>query len=167
MNSIFQRRSIRSFLQKEIEESKIEQILKAGMQSPSSRNKQPWEFIVLTDREKIIDASQFSRYGAKAMGAGCIIITLANMELTNNDQRWFSQDMASCTQNMLLQTVEENLGGFWIGIFPNEERMQPIVDYFKLEKHLIPFSMIAIGYTKEENKFIDRYHSEKVHWNRY
>lgn len=167
MNSIFQRRSVRSFLRKEVENAKIEQILRAGMQSPSSRNRQPWEFIVLTDREKIKDASAFSKYGAKAVGAGCIIITLANMEITNNDQRWFPQDLASCTQNMLLQTVEEGLGGFWIGIYPNEERMQPITDYFKLGKHLIPFSMIAVGYSEQENRFIDRYQAEKVHWNEY
>lgn len=46
MNEIFARSSIRKFQDKKVEEEKILQILKAGMQAPSARNQQPWEFYV-------------------------------------------------------------------------------------------------------------------------
>ena len=46
MNEIFERSSIRKFQDKKVEEKKILQILKAGMQAPSARNQQPWEFYV-------------------------------------------------------------------------------------------------------------------------
>ena len=49
MNAIFKRKSIRNFLDKEIEDEKIERLLKAGMQAPSAMNTQPWEFIVVTN----------------------------------------------------------------------------------------------------------------------
>ena len=51
-NVIFTRRSIRRFLDKPVEQEKIERILKAGMQAPSAHNMQPWEFVVVTDKDK-------------------------------------------------------------------------------------------------------------------
>ena len=53
MNSIFHRVSVRKYLDKEVEHDKIIQILRAGMQAPSATNQQPWEFYVVTDKEKI------------------------------------------------------------------------------------------------------------------
>lgn len=167
MNSIFTRRSVRTYTGEKIPPEKIEKILRAGMQAPSARNKQPWEFIVLTDSEKIVDASNFSPYGKSAASADAIIVVLANMKDTDNDTRWFPQDLGACTQNILLQTEEEELGAFWIGIYPNEDRMQPVVDYFNLPEHLIPYSLVSIGYPKQKNTFIDRYVKEKIHWNKY
>ena len=53
MNSIFHRISVRKFEDRPIEKEKIVQVLKAGMQAPSACNQQPWEFYVVTDKEKI------------------------------------------------------------------------------------------------------------------
>lgn len=53
MNPIFKRKSIRKFKNKEVEDEKVERLLKAGMQAPSAMNSQPWEFLVVTDKENI------------------------------------------------------------------------------------------------------------------
>ena len=52
-NVIFTRRSIRRFLDKPVEQEKIERILKAGMQAPSAHNMQPWEFVVVTKTKEM------------------------------------------------------------------------------------------------------------------
>ena len=52
MNEIFHRISVRKFEEREVEPEKIERILRAAMAAPSARNQQPWEFYVVTDREK-------------------------------------------------------------------------------------------------------------------
>ena len=44
MNSIFKRRSIRKYLDKEVEQEKVDLLLKAAMNAPSAGNQQPWEF---------------------------------------------------------------------------------------------------------------------------
>lgn len=54
MENIFHRVSIRKYEDKPVEKEKILQILKAGMQAPSACNQQPWEFYVVTDKEKIL-----------------------------------------------------------------------------------------------------------------
>ena len=53
MNSIFHRISVRKYEDRPVEKEKIMEILKAGLQAPSACNQQPWEFFVVTDKEKI------------------------------------------------------------------------------------------------------------------
>ena len=52
MNSIFHRISVRKYEDRPIEKEKIMEILRAGMQAPSACNQQPWEFYVVTNKEK-------------------------------------------------------------------------------------------------------------------
>lgn len=52
MGIIEERRSIRVFSDKRIQKREICQILEAGLQAPSPKNRQPWEFIVITDEQK-------------------------------------------------------------------------------------------------------------------
>lgn len=167
MNSIFTRRSIRQFTEKKVDEKKIENILRAGMQAPSAHNFQPWEFIVVRD-EKIKEAiGDMSPYAKLAKKADTLIIALGNMEKIVKDDLWWQQDMSACTQNMLLQITEEGLGGVWLGFYPDEERVQAVSQLFKLPEHIIPFSVIALGYSEKENTYVDRYDRDKVHFDTY
>ncbi|EQG98050.1 nitroreductase family protein [Clostridioides difficile DA00191] len=52
------RRSIRTYIDKNIEEDKITEILKSAMQAPSSKNAQPWEFIIVDDKELLKQLSK-------------------------------------------------------------------------------------------------------------
>ncbi len=65
MKEIFERVSIRKYQDKPVEKEKIEQILKAAMAAPSAGNQQPWEFYVVTDKEKIKALSECSPYSKK------------------------------------------------------------------------------------------------------
>ena len=61
--------SIRKYKDQPVEEDKILQILKAGMQAPSACNQQPWEFYVVTDKDKIKQLAQCTPYAGCAAGA--------------------------------------------------------------------------------------------------
>ena len=52
MKEIFERISVRKYQNKPIEPEKTERILKAAMAAPSAGNQQPWEFYVVTNKEK-------------------------------------------------------------------------------------------------------------------
>jgi nitroreductase len=45
--AVANRRSIRKFLDKEIEPGDVEKILRAGIMAPSAKNRQPWKFVVV------------------------------------------------------------------------------------------------------------------------
>ena len=74
MENIFHRVSIRKYQDKPVEKEKIMQILKAGMQAPSACNQQPWEFYVVTDKEKIEELSKATPYSRCAAGAPVVIV---------------------------------------------------------------------------------------------
>ena len=50
MEIIKKRRSVREFTDEEISDSDIQKILEAGVAAPSAKNQQPWEFIVIRDK---------------------------------------------------------------------------------------------------------------------
>ena len=103
MNSIFHRISVRKYEDRPVEKEKIMEILKAGMQAPSACNQQPWEFFVVTDKEKIQKLSKVTPYTGCAAGAPVVIVPVYHTEGLVAPS--FAQiDMAIAQQNIWLET---------------------------------------------------------------
>ncbi|WP_320128788.1 nitroreductase family protein [uncultured Sphaerochaeta sp.] len=168
METINNRRSIRAYEDKPVEQEKIEKLLRAGMQAPSARNQQAWEFLVIQNKETLHILSLTSTYSRLVEKAPLVIITLGNEERFTSPENW-QQGMGATTQNILLEAVEQGLGAVWIGVAPDEERMDYIRNCFGLPQTLRPFNLIAIGYPIKGtgNKFVDRYDEKKVHYEKY
>lgn len=168
MNSIFTRRSVRTYLDKPVESEKVEQLLKAAMQAPSAGNQQPWEFIVVQDKELLHKLSLVSPYAGPVKEALVAIVVLGNKENENvKFPECLQQDLSAATQNLLLQAVELELGTVWLGVAPLEERMKYITELFDLSESILPFAVVPVGYPETENKYIDRYEKAKVHYGKY
>lgn len=165
-NIIFKRRSIRRFETRPVEPEKIERILKAGMQAPSAHNLQPWEFLVITEQEKRDAVSKMSPWAGMVAKAPVTIIVIGHQE--NKDmEKYLPQDLGACTENILLQIAAEGLGGCWMGFYPDEDRVNSVRKYFNLPEGRIPFSVIALGYSPDENRFVDRSDMSRVHYNQW
>ena len=165
-NIIFKRRSIRRFETRPVEPEKVERILKAGMQAPSAHNLQPWEFLVITAQEKRDAVSKMSPWAGMVAKAPVTIIVIGHQE--NKDmEKYLPQDLGACTENILLQIAAEGLGGCWMGFYPDEDRVNSVRKYFNLPEDRIPFSVIALGYSPDENRFVDRSDMSRVHYNRW
>lgn len=52
LDAVIKRRSIRKYKEEEIPVHMVEEVLRAGLLAPSSKNRQPWKFIVVTGRSK-------------------------------------------------------------------------------------------------------------------
>lgn len=165
MNVIFKRASVRQFSDKEVPIFKVERLIKAGMQAPSACNAQPWEFLIVIDEEDIKAVSEMSPYAKAVANAQKVIITLANLDLlkSTNTEKWLQQDLSACTENILIQAVEEGLGAVWLGFFPEEERVNAIKKYFNIPDNIIPFSVVALGYPIEKPVSRKNFKSEKIH----
>lgn len=167
MNSILTRRSIRKYEDKPVEKEKIEKLLRAAMQAPSAGNQQPWEFIVLQDKENLKKLSLMSPYSKLIENAPTAIVLLANEERMKFPSIW-QQDMGAAAENILLEAVEQGLGAVWLGVAPIEDRVNYIKEMFNLKEAIIPFCVIALGYPKdEENRFVDRYDETRVHYEKF
>ena len=53
LDNIFERKSVRAYLNKGVEKEKIDLMLRAGMAAPTGRDIRPWEFVVVSDRAKL------------------------------------------------------------------------------------------------------------------
>ncbi len=163
MKTINIRRSIRTFTDKKVEQEKIEKLLRAAMQAPSACNQQPWEFVVVQNEET---KKELSNVGPSARMANEAPLVLALLSRKENLKResMVDQDMGACTQNILLEVVEQGLGAVWIGIKTVPERMEHVTKTLELADNVEPFALIAIGYSEDENRFVDRYDEERVRY---
>ena len=167
MNPIFKRRSVREFSDEEVSTGQVKNLIKAGMQAPSAFNSQPWEFIIVSDREDLKAVSKMSEYAKPADRAQKLIIVLGNTEKSSVVKPMIQQDLSACTQNILLQAVVDGLGAVWLGFWPKENRVNALREYFNIPDHIIPFSVIAIGYPKEDKRSESRYDESKIHLDKY
>ena len=163
MNSIFHRISVRKYEDKPVEKEKIMEILKAGMQAPSACNQQPWEFYVVTDKEKIQKLSKVTPYTVCAAGAPAVIVPVYHTEGLVAPS--FAQiDMSIAQENIWLETDTLGLGGVWFGIAPVEERMEEVHRLLGLPENVKVFSMFALGYPAETRPQQDRFDPERIHF---
>ena len=163
MNEIFHRVSIRKYEDRPVERDKILQILRAGMQAPSAGNQQPWEFYVVTDREKIKALSQTHQYAGCAAGAPVLIVPVYRKE-----GLWVPEyaqiDMSIAQENMWLETDSLGLGGVWLGIAPQRDRMDKVAEILELPDTVEPFSIFVFGYPAETREQKDRYDENRIHF---
>lgn len=168
--NIRNRRSIRKYSDKEIPDEYVDKLLRAAMQAAGSRmGAEPWEFIVVKDKETIKKLSEVDTNTKLLKTATLAIVSIANMERVHYERVW-QQDMAAASENLLLEAANLGLGAVWLGIAPVEERMNKIREIFNLESEsLRPFNIISLGYPAEgfENKFVDKYDETRVHYETY
>lgn len=163
MQEIFNRRSIRKFKDQAVEPEKIDKLLRAAMQAPSAGNQQPWEFIVIQDKETLNKISQTSPYGKPAAGSSVTFVLLANENELKVPTAW-EEDLGAAAENLLLEAVHLGLGGVWLGIATSEAVTDNTRRLFKLPNHIRPFAYISVGYPDgQKNEFTDRYIEDRVH----
>ena len=163
MENVFHRVSIRKYEDKAVEKEKIIQILKAGMQAPSACNQQPWEFYVVTDKEKIQELSKATPYSGCAAEAPVVIVPVYHTKgLVVQDMAQI--DMAIAQENIWLETDALGLGGVWIGIAPMQDRMNLVHKILNLPKNLEVFSLFALGYPAETRPQQDRFDPGRIHF---
>ncbi len=162
MSLCLERKSIRKYKDRKVDDAIIEKLLMSAMQAPSATNQQPWKFLVIKNREILEKLSTVSKGAWPLKEAPLGIITLIKKDIKR--EMMAPQDMAACTQNILLEATHQGLGGVWIGAFPREERIETIKSIVDIKDDATPFSMIALGYPEEdENQSVKlRYDPNRV-----
>lgn len=164
ISAILNRRSIRKYLKKDIPEELIEQLLRAAMYAPTARNTQAWQFVVVTEKNLIEELSVRHPY-AKMLKYAPLAIVVCGDKLFEENDTYLAINCAAASQNILLAATSLGLGSVWLGVYPKTDRMQPISELLKLPLHIIPVSLISIGWPDEEKPMPERFFIEKIHYN--
>ena len=166
MSLIFKRCSVRKFKDEKVSDELIENLLKAGMQAPSSCNSQPWEFIVVSKKEDKEAISRMHKFAKPAANASHLIVTLGNLNKAKVI-RMIEQDLGACNENILLQATHEGLGAVWLGFHPIEDRTLKLKEYLEIPDYCIPFSVICVGYPQNKSNVKLRFDESKIHYDKY
>ena len=162
MNNIYSRVSIRKYQDRPVEREKIEAILRAAMQAPSAANQQPWEFYVVTNKEKLAELSEVHRYAGMTKNAPAAIVSVYRKECMIPE--YAPIDLSIAMENLWLETDAQGLGGVWLGIAPQEERMQAVEKVLDLPENVRAFAVFPFGYPAEERKQKDRFDATRIHY---
>lgn len=168
---LLNRRSIRKYKNKKVENEKLERILRCTLLSPSSRSLRPWEFIVVKDKNTIKELAKAKEHGSAFLeNAPVAIVVIAD---SSKCDVWI-EDTSIASIIMQLEAEKSGLGSCWIQIRKRKTANGEYSEEYVKKTLNVPAnyhveSIIAIGYSdeaKESYKFEDLMF-EKVHRDTY
>jgi len=138
MEAILTRRSVRKYSKKPLSNEIVKELLEAAMCAPSAGNEQPWHFIIIDDPQILGKVPSFHNHAQMLKDASIAILVCGDMNLDKHNGMWI-QDCSAATENILIN----------------------------LPDHVMPFSLISIGYPAETQKRVDRYNTSRIHKNKW
>lgn len=165
LDNIFSRKSVRKFTDQKVSKADLEILVKAGMAAPTAGNKQPWDFIVITDRTMLDAFGDFLNYGKMLKQATAAIVVTGDKNKTFEgveDQYWI-QDCSAASQNVLLAAEAMGLGAVWLGIHPMPDRIPFAKEKLNLPENIRPLNIIAIGHPKGNTPAKDKWNPKALH----
>lgn len=164
IETILSRKSVRSYLDKPVEQEKIDLLTRAGMAAPFGRGEAPWEIFIVDDKE-ILSAMAKELKNAPYMDkAPMAIIVGGNSE---KSFYWYLE-CAAVTQNILLASEALDLGAVWTASYPYEDRMEVVKKYIKgIPDNIHAFSVIPVGYPDKKVPTKSKYDESKIHLNKW
>ena len=162
IDTIYDRRSVRKYIDKEVNPDIVDEILRAGMFAPSGCNKQPWHFVVFNEKDLIQEIKAMHPY-ASALSTAPVCIMVCGDTEKEMAPGFYQVDCSAAIENMLLCAKALGLDTCWMGIYPWEKTMKDFSDYFKLPENIKPYSLIAVGYGAEKRERPERFDAGKIH----
>jgi nitroreductase len=158
LEAIRRRRSVRRYTGDSIPREDLEKIVDAGRLAASGNNRQPWDFIVVTDRVMIDTLKVAAGWMDKA---GAIIAVVLDPS-----SRWWLEDGSAAVENMLIASTALGYGSCWLEGYtlPREEEFKALlgVPEGKRLLTLVPLG-VPVEWPTVEKKSLE----EVIHWETY
>jgi nitroreductase len=113
-DAIRARRNVREYSGRPIEPALLDQILEAGRRSPSSQNWQPWDFVVVTDRQRLAELAKVWRAAAHVAQSAATVALIA--PAADNEFRRAQFDFGQATMSMMLAAAALHIGSCHAGV---------------------------------------------------
>jgi nitroreductase len=109
-DAITARRNVREYDDRAIPPDDLDRILEAGRRSPSSKNEQPWEFIVVTQRAGLQRLAAVWQYGGHIAGAAAAVALLSPASQDPDARETFAFDLGQAGMSMMLAAADLGIG---------------------------------------------------------
>jgi nitroreductase len=164
LTDIRNRRSTRIFLQEQIKEEELQEILEAGIYAPSATNKQPWHFTVIQNKDLLDRLNDSFKEAARKSDNEYVSKVGKNEKfhvfynsptviLVSGDESnyYATVDCAAATENMLIAAESLKIGSCWIGFIAhllNSEEGTGYVKELGIPEGFKQFHAVALGYKR-------------------
>jgi nitroreductase len=113
-DAIASRRNVRSFADRPIAAADLDRILEAGRRSPSSQNWQPWDFVLVTDRDQLRELSTVWRGAGHVAHSAATIVVVGPAD--DNEFHRAQLDLGQATMAMMIAAADLGIGSCHAGI---------------------------------------------------
>lgn len=155
------RRSIRDYEEKEIPKEVLKEIINCARFAPTARNEQPWEFIVITEKETL------KKMGDMAPNGSFIKDSVACIAVFCKDTKYYLEDGSAATTYILLVAHALGIGSCWVA-GDKKPYCGEIKNMLNVPKDYKLVSLVSLGYSTENVKEKRKRDVKGViHWERF
>jgi nitroreductase len=129
--------SIRSYIDKPVPDNIVREVIEAGRLASSAHNDQPWQFILVRDKEKLEGLEKYCISGRFVSEVDFAVVVV-----TDPSSKWHEIDGTRAVQNMVLTAWSRKLGSCWIGRIDREGLMK----YLGIPDNLHILTVLPFGY---------------------
>ncbi|HYN89592.1 MAG TPA: nitroreductase family protein [Ardenticatenaceae bacterium] len=133
--------AVRQYQDRPIPEEVIRRIVEAGRLTGSSKNGQPWHFVVVQNRETLQEFGVLARTGRFIADAPLAIVVAVERQSPSG-----LSDASRAIQSMMLVAWADGVGSNWVG-YLNLPQIKPLVG---LPDELEVVAIVSFGYPLEE-----------------
>jgi nitroreductase len=168
-DAIRARRNVRQYTDQPIPREELERILEGGRRAPSSNNWQPWNFVVVSDRDQLIELAKAWEQGGRHIAQSAATIALVGRVPEDERRRnWLYYDFGQATSNMMLMATDRGIGSGHSAVM-DQKQAQRVLGF---PDGYFAVCLIGLGYPADRplrpiaapNR---RPFDEVVHWDRW
>lgn len=158
LEAIRNRRSVRRYKNVVIPKADLETIVDAGRLAATGSNRQPWDFIIVTEKPMIVN---FKVSGAWIQESSAVIVVVMDPK-----SRWWVEDGAAAIENMLLASTALGYGSCWVegDALPHEDRIKSLLG---IPSDRRVMALIPIGIPAETPNPRKKSLEEVLHWEKF
>jgi nitroreductase len=139
-DAIRARRNVREFTDQPLSDSELDRILEAAWRSPSSRNLQRWDFVVVTERDQLQQLAEVWRGGGHIAGAAAAVVMVTEMSDDVQTSMSVRYDLGQASLQMMVVAADLGIGSGHSAVgdqdlarrllgFPETHRASMIIDF--------------------------------------
>lgn len=163
-DSMYKRRSIRSFKKDPISDDDLNFILSSGLSAPSGENLRPLEMIVIKKDETKKKIKSFYEWAGFCTQSPVSVLVCYDADKVfaagyDNDDLG-KLDAAAGIENMLLRATELGIATCWTHALENADDYRKLLN---IPKHIVPVALVVMGYSDTPFVAKDQFDTKKIH----
>lgn len=160
-DAISKRSSVREYQDLSIDKNILQKLVDAGRRAPSARAVEPWEFVVITQKEILSKLGQIADHGEFLNEAAASIVVYCD------ETKYYLEDGCAATENILIAAADAGIGACWIA-GDKKPYAENVSEILGAPANLKLISIISLGWPKEEilqekNRSLE----DVIHWNKF